>query len=65
VKLLAKAHQNVKRQRQDFHHKAALALVRENDTIYYEDLQTASLLKNHALAKRAFPMRRGQRSWAS
>jgi putative transposase len=65
VKLLAKAHQNVKRQRQDFHHKAALALVRENDTIYYEDLQTANLLKNHALAKRAFPMRRGQRSWAS
>ncbi len=51
VILLAKAHQKVKRQRQDFHHKTALALVRENDTIYHEDLQTANLLKNHHLAK--------------
>ena len=39
VKLLAKAHQKVRRQRQDFHHKTALALVRQNDTIYHEDLQ--------------------------
>jgi putative transposase len=51
VQLLAKAHQKVKRQRQDFHHKTALALVREYDTIYYEDLQTANMLKNHHLAK--------------
>src|SRR5260221_1027793 len=34
VKLLAKAHQTVRRQRQDFHHKTALALVRQYDTIY-------------------------------
>jgi putative transposase len=51
VKLLAKAHQKVKRQRQDFHHKAALSLVRENDTIYHEDLQTANMVRNHHLAK--------------
>jgi putative transposase len=51
VQLLAKAHQKVKRQRQDFHHKTALALVQQNDTIYHEDLQTANLLKNHHLAK--------------
>jgi putative transposase len=51
VTLLAKAHQKVKRQRQDFHHKTALQLVRKNDTIYYEDLQTANMLKNHHLAK--------------
>ncbi len=51
VKLLAKAHQTVKRQRQDFQHKAALALVREYDTIYHEDLQTANMVKNHRLAK--------------
>jgi putative transposase len=51
VTLLAKAHQKVKRQRQDFHHKTALALVRENDTLYHEDLQTANMLKNHHLAK--------------
>jgi putative transposase len=51
VKLLAKAHLKVKRQRQDFHHKTALQLVRANDTIYHEDLQTANMLKNHHLAK--------------
>jgi putative transposase len=51
VTLLAKAHQTVRRQRQDFHHKTALALVRTNDTIYHENLQTANMLKNHHLAK--------------
>ena len=51
VRLLAKAHQHVRRQRQDFQHKAALNLVREYDTIYHEDLQVANLLKNHHLAK--------------
>jgi len=51
VALLAKAHQRVRRQRQDVHRKTALALVRENDTIYHEDLQTANMLKNHHLAK--------------
>jgi putative transposase len=48
---LAKAHQTVRRQRQDFHHKVALRLVRENDTIYHEDLQVRNMLKNHHLAK--------------
>jgi putative transposase len=51
VKLLARAHQTVKRQRTDFHHKTALALVRANDTIYHENLQTANMVKNHHLAK--------------
>jgi putative transposase len=51
VKLLAKAHQKVKRQRLDFHHKAALSLVREYDTNYLEDLQVADMVKNHHLAK--------------
>jgi putative transposase len=51
VTLLAKAHQTVRRQRQDFHHKTALALVRANDTIYHEDLQTANMVRNHRLAK--------------
>jgi putative transposase len=49
--LLAKAHQKVRRQRQDFHHKTALALVRANDVIYHEDLQTANMVRNHHLAK--------------
>jgi putative transposase len=51
VTLLAKAHQTVRRQRQDFHHKTALALVRQYDTIHHEDLQTANMVRNHHLAK--------------
>jgi putative transposase len=51
VVLLAKAHQKVRRQRQDFHHKTALALVRANDVIYHEDLQVRNMVKNHHLAK--------------
>ncbi len=51
VQLLAKAHQKIRRQRQDFHHKTALQLVRAYDTIYHEDLQVGNMLKNHHLAK--------------
>jgi putative transposase len=43
VKLLAKRHQHVRRQRADFHHKTALALVRQYDTIYVEAIQPANL----------------------
>jgi putative transposase len=45
------ARQTVRRQRQDFHRKRALALVRENDVTYNEDLQTATLVKRHHLAR--------------
>jgi putative transposase len=51
VTLLAKAHQKVKRQRADFHHKTALALVQTNDVIYHEDLQVRHMVKHHHLAK--------------
>jgi putative transposase len=51
VRLLAKAHLKVKRQRADFQHKVALKLVQQYDTIYHEDLQVANMLKNHHLAK--------------
>jgi putative transposase len=51
IKLLAKAHQKVRRQRQDFHHKTALALIRQYDIIYLEDLRVRNLVRNHALAK--------------
>src|SRR5258708_35287996 len=51
VTLLAKAHARVRRARGDFHHKTALALVRQYDTIYHEDLQPANMVKNHQLAK--------------
>src|SRR5262249_39575078 len=45
INLLAKAHQKVKLQRQDFQHKAAHTLVAPYDTICYEDLQTANMLR--------------------
>ncbi|HEX6796119.1 MAG TPA: transposase [Ktedonobacterales bacterium] len=43
VGILARAHQHVRRQRCDFHHKAALALVRQYDTIYVEAIHPANL----------------------
>jgi putative transposase len=51
VTLLAKAHQMVRRQRTDFHHKAALTLVQGYDTICHEDLQVRNMVRNHHLAK--------------
>jgi putative transposase len=51
VTLLAKAHQRVRRQRVDFHHKTALALVRAYDTVYHEDLRVANMVRNPHLAK--------------
>ncbi|MGH2502031.1 MAG: RNA-guided endonuclease InsQ/TnpB family protein, partial [Ktedonobacterales bacterium] len=48
---LQRAHQHVQRQRADFHHKTALALLRQYDTIYLEDLQVANLVRNRHLAK--------------
>ena len=43
AQILARKQQKVRRQRQDFHHKTALDLVRQYDTIYLEDLQVANL----------------------
>jgi putative transposase len=51
VGVLAKAHQTVRHQRQDFHHKTALNLVRANDVIYHEELRVANMVRNHHLAK--------------
>jgi predicted RNA-binding Zn-ribbon protein involved in translation (DUF1610 family) len=51
VHLLAKAPQQLRRQRRDFHHKTALALVREYDTLSHEHVQPATLLKHHQRAK--------------
>ena len=49
--LVTKHHQRVRRQRRDFHHKTALALVRAYDTIYLEDLRVANMVRNRYLAK--------------
>jgi putative transposase len=43
AKVLARKHQKVRRQRTDFHHKTALALVRQYDVIYLEDLQVGNM----------------------
>jgi putative transposase len=48
VQVLAKKHQKVRRQRQDFHHKVALDLVRTYDVIYLEDLQIANMSRRPA-----------------
>jgi putative transposase len=48
VHLLAKAAQTVQRQRADFHHKTALAMVRAYDVIYLEDLQVANMVRRPA-----------------
>jgi putative transposase len=48
---LQRAHQTVKRQRADFHHKTALMLLRQYDTIYLEDLRVANMVRNRHLAK--------------
>lgn len=51
VKLLARQHQKVRRQRQDFAHKESLNLLRRFDEIAVEDLNIKGMVKNHHLAK--------------
>ena len=51
VQILARKHQHVQRQRRDFHHKTALLLLRQYDTIYLEDLRVANMVQNPHLAK--------------
>ncbi|MGZ3583970.1 MAG: RNA-guided endonuclease InsQ/TnpB family protein [Ktedonobacterales bacterium] len=51
VKLLARKHQKVQRQRRDFHHKTANTLICQYDTIYLEDLRVANMVRNRHLSK--------------
>jgi putative transposase len=51
VQLLKRHHQAVQ-QRRDFHHKTALALLRQYDVVYLEDLRVRNMVRNHHLAKR-------------
>ena len=51
VKLLAKAHQAVRRQRLDFHFKTANGLIKQFDTLYHETVQVANMVKNRHLSK--------------
>jgi putative transposase len=52
VALLKRTHQQVERQRRDVHHKTALLLLRQYDTISLEDLRVANMVRNRYLAKR-------------
>jgi putative transposase len=51
VQLLKRHHQKVQRQRRDFHHKTALPLLQQYDTIYLEDVRVANMVRNLYLAK--------------
>jgi putative transposase len=51
VRLLAKKHLKVKRQRRDFHFKEARRLVDQYQSIKVEDLNIKWMVKNHHLAK--------------
>jgi IS605 OrfB family transposase len=48
---VAVAHNEVARARQDYHHKQALALVRDNQVIYVEDLNIVGMVANRRLAR--------------
>src|SRR5215467_867862 len=65
VALLARAHLKVKRQRQDFHHKTALALVQQNDTIYHDELRERPTWSRTTTSPSASAMRVGVSSCAS
>jgi putative transposase len=48
---VAIAHNKVARTRRDYHHKQALALVRDNQVIHVEDLNIAGMVRNRRLAR--------------
>src|SRR5699024_2052805 len=48
---LAKMHQKIANQRNDFLHKLSTKLINENQVIVIEDLRVKNMMKNHKLAK--------------
>jgi putative transposase len=46
VRLLARNHHKVQRQRTDVHHKTALALLQQYDVVYLEDVRVAYMVRN-------------------
>ncbi|GGI92145.1 RNA-guided endonuclease InsQ/TnpB family protein [Deinococcus wulumuqiensis] len=47
VKLVAKTHQKIRRQRLDFHHKTARKMVNEHDVIAHEDLKVSNMVQSN------------------
>ena len=56
---VAKVHEKITNQRNDFLHKLSTMLVRENQTICIEDLKVKNMLHNHKLARSI-----GSASWS-
>lgn len=48
---LAKAHERIRNQKQDFLHNITSKIINENQVIIIEDLNVSGMLKNHKLAK--------------
>lgn len=48
---VAVQHGKVARARRDYHHKQALTLVRDNQAVHVEDLNTAGMVRNRRLAR--------------
>lgn len=48
---VAKVHEKITNQRNDFLHKLSIMLVRENQTICIEDLSVKNMVRNHKLAR--------------
>lgn len=51
IRLLAKQHLKVRRQKVDLFHKLSLELIHRFDTFIFEDLHIAGMVRNHHLAK--------------
>ena len=49
--ILARQHEKVANRRQDYLHKISTKIVRENQAIVVEDLNTKGMMRNHRLAK--------------
>jgi putative transposase len=60
IALLKRKHQQVQRQRRDFHHKTALTLLQQYDVVYLEDLRSLTWCRT-ATSPSASAMLAGQR----
>lgn len=49
--VVAKLHNRIRRQRQDFLHALSTALIKNHDLVVAEELRSKNLLKNHAVAQ--------------
>lgn len=48
---VARLHEHIANQRQDFHHKLSTDIIRQNDTVYIEDLAVKNMVKDPKFAK--------------